>query len=463
MKKNQIKRPNINLLLNKDLFFKHYEVLTHALSTNRMFSRKFFINRIESKVPKVKKKKKQSQKLNIEPIESVIPDKANPAEDLDLLLKNYCNKAAKTTKNFYQYYNDNKNFLSGYKLLHRNQSERKMNPTLFKTNPLLVKSQSDLNLLFLGKGEKIEPSELKYIKSLNNYNDYIEYISLLRNNDNDVNDVKVRTSKYVTNYPVLKAKEEEEKREKEEKENQKGIEENTKNIEITNDTLIKLKENPNFFEDKNTTVSKKTNTYKTFINCESEIASISSSSLNKNKKKMNSTSSTGFYSPNSTYRNSFNHNSHNFSISQSPAQEINRKKYNRKSVSYHSLDLLSFDSFSTTNYGAKKVDFDKIENMYNKLRKCANLNESNKVVERGFTKDVINNFTNKNKSQIYNLMLETKKHAKALNVRKEVIKIYNSKIPYKTGVKLRELEEIEDTFSKFDFKFFKSIIGSKIK
>ena len=56
MKKNQIKRPNINFLLNKDLFFKHYEVLTHALSTNRMFSRKFFINRIESKVPKVKKK-----------------------------------------------------------------------------------------------------------------------------------------------------------------------------------------------------------------------------------------------------------------------------------------------------------------------------------------------------------------------------------------------------------------------
>ena len=130
MKKNQIKRPNINLLLNKDLFFKHYEVLTHALSTNRMFSRKFFINRIESKVPKVKKKKKQSQKLNIEPIESEIHDKTNPAEDLDLLLKNYCNKAAKTTKNFYQYYNDNKNFLSGYKLLHRNQSERKMNPPL---------------------------------------------------------------------------------------------------------------------------------------------------------------------------------------------------------------------------------------------------------------------------------------------------------------------------------------------
>ena len=62
MKKNQIKRPNINLLLNKDLFFKHYEVLTHALSTNRMFTRKFFINRSESKVPKVKKKKKKNKK-----------------------------------------------------------------------------------------------------------------------------------------------------------------------------------------------------------------------------------------------------------------------------------------------------------------------------------------------------------------------------------------------------------------
>ena len=176
-----------------------------------------------------------------------------------------------------------------------------------------------------------------------------------------------------------------------------------------------------------------------------------------------STSSTGFYSPNSTYRNSFYHNSHNFSNSQSPVQETNKKKYNRKSVSYHSTERLSFDSFSTTNFGAKKVDFDKIENMYNKLRKCANLNESNKIVEKNFTKDVINNFTNKNKSQIYNLLLESKKHARALNVRKEVIKIYNSKIPYKTGVKLRELEEIEDNFSNFDFKFFKSIIGSKIK
>ena len=42
-------------------------------------------------------------------------------------------------------------------------------------------------------------------------------------------------------------------------------------------------------------------------------------------------------------------------------------------------------------------------------------------------------------------------------------KIYDSKIPYETSKKVRQLNEIESTINNFDFRFFKSLINSKIK
>ena len=160
------KYPNFNQLLNNELFFKHYELLQHALSKNRLLSRKFFIDRIDSKIP-TNTKKKAEIKIEKEKIDSVNPDKINPAQELDTILQDYHIKAGKTTKKFHKYNRENKVFSSGYKLLHKNKSEKHLHTQLFKNNPLLMRNQSDMNLFYIGQNTL--SSQSNHFLTLHNY------------------------------------------------------------------------------------------------------------------------------------------------------------------------------------------------------------------------------------------------------------------------------------------------------
>ena len=67
------------------------------------------------------------------------------------------------------------------------------------------------------------------------------------------------------------------------------------------------------------------------------------------------------------------------------------------------------------------------------------------------------------KHNLYNVIVNTKRTAGSKKVKDEINKIYDSKIPYETSKKVRQLNEIESTINNFDFRFFKSLINSKIK
>lgn len=455
------KYPNFNQLLNNELFFKHYELLQHALSKNRLLSRKFFIDRIDSKIP-TNTKKKAEIKIEKEQIDSVNPDKINPAQELDTILQDYHIKAGKTTKKFHKYNRENKVFSSGYKLLHKNKSEKHLHTQLFKNNPLLMRNQSDMNLFYIGQNKQIEPAESKYIGTLSRFQDLIDYVGIVKNADGDMTNIKVRTSNFYQKYPIAQMNDLVRKREDEMKQMNKEIENNSKIINLTKNTINRIMIKPNYFEENEKRPFKKIFSGKKSEN-ESNISN--SNLVNPKKKSMNTTSSTGFYSPHSTYRKSFYHNTNKFSSSPSPLIHTNRKAALRKSLtlSHSAIDLFSLDSFSSSSYGVRKINFELVEGMYNKLRKCENIIETSKLIERCFSKDVINKFTGKGKGQVYNVIVNTKRTAGSKKVKDEINKIYDSKIPYETSKKVRQLNEIESTINNFDFRFFKSLINSKIK
>lgn len=453
------KSPNLNQLLKNELFFKHYELLQHALNKNRLLSPKFFIDRIQSKIPTNKKRKVKIQ-IEKEQIDSFTPDKTNPAQELDNTLKDYHAKASKNKKTFLKFNRENKMFSVGYNLLHKNKSEKYLHTQLFKNNPLLMRNQSDINLFYYGQNSQINPVESKYIRTLSRFQDLIDYVGLVKNVDGGMKNEKFSSSGFYQKYPIPETNEKIRKKDNEINQWNKKIEDNSKIINLTKNTINCITVNPNYFEENE---KKPPKTIYSGKKSENENNILNSNLTNPKKKSMNSTSSTGFYSPHSTYRSSFYHNSNKISYSPSPVTR--RKKALRKSLtlSHSVIDLFSLDSFSSSSYGTRKMNYELVEGMYNKLRKCENIIETSKLIERCFSKDVINKLTGKGRGQVYNVIVNTKRTASSKKVKDEINKIYDSKVPYETNKKIKQLNEIEEIINSFDFRFFKSLINSKIK
>lgn len=123
-------------------------MLQHSLSNNRMFTQKYFVNRIQSKIPSFKRNKMKRNNSIKEGLSSIDNEPPNPADVIDSLIKEYSDKAAKTTKNFNKMNEQNNIFISGYKLFKNKHTDER----LFRSHPLLMKSQSELNLFMIGKG-----------------------------------------------------------------------------------------------------------------------------------------------------------------------------------------------------------------------------------------------------------------------------------------------------------------------
>ena len=70
-------------LLTKDIFFKNYDKLQHSLSNHRMFTQKYVMNRIQSKLPSFNRNTNKGMKVKIGAIDNEI---SSPADEIDTLI-----------------------------------------------------------------------------------------------------------------------------------------------------------------------------------------------------------------------------------------------------------------------------------------------------------------------------------------------------------------------------------------
>lgn len=463
------KVPNINSLLKKDYFFKHYEVLQHALTKNSLFRDKTYFKKPITSIPLENVKKKKQVKDS---------EENNPAEELDNDFNKYEKISERVMKEFKTYNKENKFFSTTYKLF-KNQSDKNFrrktsqkllqksqsignikslkikekNPnnyqTLFKISPLLLTSPKDIKLKFLGAKEKIIPSDLKYIQFLSNIGDYLDYIAIKRESfkDNEYANVKLKNSRYFQQHNKKLEKEYHKRKTQEYFTNKYEIEK-SKNI-----------------------ISSTKNTIEAF---ENDSLSIGPLSTRKNKK-MDLTSSTGLFSPriSQTFRKSsygVEKKSSVSSFSQNQNEGISRDisiikktpvRERLKSISYNSKKELT-NTLDTNKEQSFKNAKSK-EEMYNGLKNETLITPSSmKTIEKNLNIETKKINQQNYQNQVFHLVRNTVNKAGAYNIKKEFSKIYENKIPYKTKEKIEDLEESEKIIQQLDFNFFKCLIKSNI-
>ena len=444
IKKKRIKFGDV---LNSKIYFQHSSKVQMALNQYRMLSSDFHIKRVKPKIDTGKKRKKENKDKNNnselnssnDSIKKI--EKEEIPEELYNILIDYQKKFLKEDEKYHTIKEYNDNVLSFWHYINQSTKKkerdlllkkysikndkdkvnlysdevRKFTNNLFKTNPLLIRNTNNYDIFFFYLFEfkkyykneiKLKNVKKKALSFLEKLKDFSEYEEIKKDNylDPITREIKLKNSKYIKDLGIKMRNEILKNREMRYLYNIKDINESTKMIKETKNTLQSLYRNRNIFEDKKTfhpLFSNNFNTIKSNYNYFKKINNFTkSSSVDVTR--------TNFYSPKATKMNSTI--STDFYLSDKKFNKKNKKVTinkviivsNNNSYKKTTMDLKknnNNDNRSLKRYSSSILNFKMKNNLLWDIKSKINKNISNEKITNNFE---LNSYRNSNYNSLEN-------------------------------------------------------------
>ena len=425
-------RINFKKILRNKIFSRNYSKLDKALKPIRLIPNNFMFQKMQEKVNFTHLHKRKFNSLT-----------ENPVLQLETIILKNDIKLNNIKDKFENLKNSNDMFSKHYKLLVKSTSENEMikdsvqkeiekkEEKMFKTNPLLIKNPKYLYFYYLGKSKKhkIEESNEKSINYIKKVLNIMHPFQLKKKETRNLNmHIKSNSNEIkneITNEELIKY------------------------INTTNKSIETLNENnESSYEDNN----------------------------DKKNSKMNITSSTRYFSPNTTLNsNLFSIKKKRHKYSEDFSVKTNNDIINiRQQFRTKSLFNFPKKNISSLNTSLKEEKYNfitslypknQIQYYYEKIRRKPKLEKDElDTIENFFyqTCKTTNNIKRKfSSSQIYNSIKDIQIKLQNFNIKDSLKNIYFHKIPYETNNKIIELEKLDNKLKSFEGKIYKSIIENE--